>query len=156
MKDEKPIIKKRSPVKLPLKVILTGKGIDFFIKNKKRPHRFRMADNIIEYGFPLNTFSPAYLQRMIIMNYISKIEVSRVEFNSKRSEIIDITKLIVYTLLYERFDDHIYKTIMKSPFIENWNRIHPKKIIDNKSVVNENYIKTFLLEKEKEPFRFLH
>ncbi len=150
MKDERLITKKSPFIELPLKVILTEEGIDFFIKNRKRPHRFRMADNIVEYGFPLNTFSPAYLQRMIIMDYISKIEVSRVEFNSKRNEIIDITKLIVYTMLYKKFDDHIYKSIMKSPFIENWNRIHPNKIIDERSKVNENCIKTVLLEKEKE------
>lgn len=39
-------VEKKNPlIKLPLKVILTEEGIDFFIRNKKRPHRFRMADN---------------------------------------------------------------------------------------------------------------
>ncbi|MCK5201295.1 MAG: hypothetical protein KAR21_23235, partial [Spirochaetales bacterium] len=125
-------------------------GIDFFIRNKKRPHRFRMADNVVEYGFPLTTFTPAHLQRMILMDYISMIEVSRIEFNSRRNEIIDITKLIVYGMLYKKFDDHIYKIIIKSRFIENWNCFHPDRIIDEKSRINWNGINVILARKEKE------
>ena len=52
-------VEKKNPlIKLPLKVILTEEGIDFFRRNKKRPRRFRMADNVVEYGFPLTIFTP--------------------------------------------------------------------------------------------------
>ena len=78
---------KKFSLNLPLKVILTEEGASHFISHKIKLLRFRLADNIEEYGISLNPFSPQSLQNMILVNYISKIE------NKNKKENQSIQKL---------------------------------------------------------------
>ena len=71
---------KKFIIELPLKVILTEDGASNFISNNKKLLRFKLADNVDEYGISLNKFSPQSVQSMILLDYISKIEISMSEF----------------------------------------------------------------------------
>ena len=86
---------RKSMLELPLKVILTENGASNFLSHKKRLLRFRLADNLDEYGISLNKFSPQSIQSMLLLDYISKIEISMPEFVTRRQEIMDFSKLIV-------------------------------------------------------------
>ena len=143
------IIKKKDPIiRLPIKVILTDEAINFFIKQKRKLHRFKMADSDMGWGFSLDTFSPSSLQKMILIDYISNIEINRLEFLSKRSEIIDINKLLIYSLLYKKFDNVIVDKILRSPLIAKWNRVNPRRIIDERTNLNEAVLKKTLLSRQ--------
>ena len=48
---------KKFIIELPLKVILTEDGASNFISHNKKLMRFRLADNVDEYGISLNKFS---------------------------------------------------------------------------------------------------
>ena len=65
---------KKPLLDLPIKVILTEEGASHFISKKKKLLRFRLADNLEEYGIKFNSFAPISLQQMILVDYISKIE----------------------------------------------------------------------------------
>jgi hypothetical protein len=134
---------------LPIRIILTENGINFFIKHNKKLNRFKMADDVEEYGISLDTFAPASIQRMLLIDYISKIEISRVEFVSKRQEIMDLTKLIVYGILYKQLDSIIFKKVLDSPLIKSWNRTNPGNIIDEKTNINETYLEKVLKASEE-------
>src|SRR5574344_1667008 len=95
---------KKFMLELPLKIILTEDGASNFISHKKKLLRFKLADNVDEYGISLNRFSPQSIQSMILLDYISKIEISMSEFVSARQEVMDLSKVIVYSLLYKQFD----------------------------------------------------
>ena len=135
-----PLQEKKPFINLPLKIVLTSDGINFFIKHKKNLQRFKMADNVEEYGISLDNFSPQSIQRMILVNYISKLELSRAEFVSKRHEIMDCSKLIVYGILYKQLDDAVFKKVISSALIKQWNRTAPKSIIDERTKINESYL----------------
>jgi hypothetical protein len=135
-----PLQEKKPFINLPLKIVLTSDGINFFIKHKKNLQRFKMADNVEEYGISLDNFSPQSIQRMILVNYISKLELSRAEFVSKRHEIMDCSKLIVYGILYKQLDDAVFKKVISSALIKQWNRTAPKSIIDEKTKINESFL----------------
>ncbi len=135
-----PLQEKKPFISLPLKIVLTSDGINFFIKHKKNLQRFKMADNVEEYGISLDNFSPQSIQRMILVNYISKLELSRAEFVSKRHEIMDCSKLIVYGILYKQLDDAVFKKVISSALIKQWNRTAPKSIIDERTKINESYL----------------
>jgi hypothetical protein len=144
------IIKKKDPIiRLPIKVILTDEAINFFIKQKRKLHRFKMADSDMGWGFSLDTFSPASIQKMILIDYVSNIEINRLEFLSKRSEIIDINKLLIYSLLYKKFDNVIIDKILRSPLIAKWNRANPRRIIDERTNLNEAVLKKTLLSRQE-------
>jgi len=52
---------KKMMIELPLKV-LTEDGASNFISHKKKLIRFRLADNIDEYGISMHQFSPQSIQ----------------------------------------------------------------------------------------------
>ncbi|MDE7141017.1 MAG: hypothetical protein K2O09_09750, partial [Treponemataceae bacterium] len=66
---------KKFTLNLPLKVILTETGTSHFLNANKKLLRFKLADNTEEYGISVRPFSPQSIQNMILVDYISKIEI---------------------------------------------------------------------------------
>ncbi|TFG83722.1 MAG: hypothetical protein E4H20_04875 [Spirochaetales bacterium] len=141
---------RKTIIELPVKVILTEVGTTFFIKNKKNLRKFKLADNVEEYGIFMDRFTPASLQRMMLIDYVSKIEISNSEFVTIRPEVMDIAKLITYSMLYRQYDAYIFHRVMASDVIKNWNRKNPANIIDNKTKINESFLQNAIKEKEKD------
>lgn len=138
---------KKPLLDLPLKVVLTEEGASYFIGNKKKLLRFRLADNAEEYGIMLNNFSPLSLQRMVLMDYISKVEISMVEFGSKRQEIMDFSKLIVYSLLYKQFNNQILEILLATDCIKKHNRANPAQLFDSKTKMSDSVLHSSLAGK---------
>lgn len=140
---------KKSILNLPLKIILTQEGSTFFIRQNKKLLKFKLADNVEEYGISLDEFTPATVQRLLLIDYISKIEISKPEFVSSRQETMDLTKLIVYSVLYRQYDAYIFTQILNSNVIKKWNRYNPANIIDEKTHINENFLRSVLKKNEQ-------
>ena len=140
---------RKAIIEAPIKAILTEAGTAFFINNKKTIKKFKLADQVEEYGFLLERFSPASLQRMMIVDYIAKIEISVSEFVSIRQEVMDICKLVTYSMLYRQYDALVFQRILASDVVKNWNRKNPANIIDEKTRINETFLGTVLKDKEK-------
>ncbi len=143
---------RKSILSLPLKIILTQEGSSFFIRQNKKLLRFKLADNVEEYGISLDEFSPASIQRLLLIDYISKIEISKPEFVSSRQEIMDLSKLIVYSVLYRQYDNYIFHQVLASDVIKKWNRLNPANIIDEKTRIKENFLRSVLVKNEQ----FIH
>ena len=140
---------RKSVIDLPVKLVLTEEGTSFFIRKGKNLKKFKLADNVEEYGIVLDTFTPASLQRMMRVDYISKVEISKSEFMSTRQEIMDLSKLVVYSMLYRQYDAYIFARVLSSDVIKKWNRLNPANIIDDKTKINDAYLQNVLKEKEK-------
>ncbi|OJF77600.1 MAG: hypothetical protein BKP49_01055 [Treponema sp. CETP13] len=138
---------KKPLLSLPLKVVLTEEGASYFIGNNKKLLRFRLADNAEEYGIMLNKFSPLSLQRMMLMNYVSKIEISMAEFVSKRLDVMDLAKLIVYSLLYKQFNNQILEILLATDCIKKHNRANPSHLFDKKTKMNDSVLHSALAGK---------
>lgn len=136
--------KKKKVLDLPLKIIFNEEGINFFIQSKKKLNKFKLADDIEQYGIFFDSFSPASVQKMLLINYVSYIELSRPEFMSKRQEVMDLSKLVTYGTLYRRFDEVVFHKVLESEVVRKWNRANPANIIDRKTSINETLINTFL------------
>lgn len=134
-------------LELPLKVILTEDGTSNFINHKKKLLRIKMVDNTEEYGIALNKFSPQSIQNMILIDYISKVEISMSEFVSKRQEIMDLSKLIVYSVMYKQFDREIFQAIIETDCIRKYNRTHAGHLIDEKTQISDKQLRAELSSK---------
>jgi hypothetical protein len=132
-------------IELPVKITLTAEGIEWFIKHKRRLQRLHMADGTLEYGIPLANITASSLQKMINIDYIAAVELARTEFTSKRRQIIDLTKLIVYRILYKKFELETFQAFLASPLIQRWNRRYPARIIDADSSFNQAYVENLLM-----------
>mgnify|MGYP003504048023 FL=1 len=139
---------KKFIIELPLKVVLTEDGASNFISNNKKLLRFKLADNVDEYGISLTKFSPQSIQSMILLDYISKIEISMSEFNSCRQEVMDLSKVIVYTLLYKQFDREVYDALIQCECVRKHNRANPSHLIDERTKMSERQLRSVLQNKE--------
>ena len=139
---------KKFIIELPLKVILTEDGASNFISHNKKLMRFRLADNVDEYGISLNKFSPQSVQSMILLDYISKIEISMSEFVSSRQEVMDLSKVVVYSLLYKQFDRDVYAALIQCECVRKHNRANPSHLIDEKTKMSERQLRSILQNKE--------
>lgn len=139
---------RKTVLDLPLKVVMSEEGTTVFIRQNKKLTKFKLADDVEEYGLLLDKFVPSSIQRLLLIDYISKIEISRAEYVSRRQEVMDLSKLIVYGLLYRQFDAVIFARILGSDVIKRWNRANPGSIIDEKTRFNDGFLQTFLKEHE--------
>ncbi len=141
---------RKAVLDLPIKIVLTEEGTSFFIRKGKSLQKFKLADNVEEYGIVLDSVSPPSLQRMMLVDYISKVEISKSEFLSSRLEIMDLSKLIVYSVLYRQYDSYIFSRVLASDVIKKWNRLNPANIIDARTRINDSYLQSVVKDKEKD------
>lgn len=133
---------------------LTPNGMNFFIQRNMKIFKFSNPEGGIEHGISLNNFSPAFIQKMLLEGYISKVEVTSAEFTSRRQEIIDLTKLIVYGVLYKQFNSVIFnEKIIQSKLIKDHNHRNPSNVIDERTQFDKRVLESFLKEnKDKSDF----
>ncbi len=140
--------KRKKILDLPMKIIFNEEGINFFIKSNKKLSKFKLADEVEQYGIFFDSFSPASVQKMMLINYIAYMEISRPEFMSKRQDVMDLSKLVTYGTLYRRFDEIVFAKVLDSEAVRKWNRVNPSSIIDRKTSINDTYLQQ-ALEKNK-------
>jgi hypothetical protein len=141
---------RKSVIDLPVKLVLTEEGTTFFLRKGKNLKKFKLAGNVEEYGIVLDTFTPASLQRMMLVDYISKVEISKSEFMTARQEVMDLSKLVVYSMLYRQYDCYIFARVLASDVIKKWNRLNPANIIDDKTHINDAFLQNAVKEKERD------
>ncbi|MBN2616867.1 MAG: hypothetical protein JXR64_01000 [Spirochaetales bacterium] len=136
-------------IELPVKLLFTDLGVDFFIKNKKPMNKFKMPDNSTQYGIALNQYNDKTVKHMISIGYLSRIEISRAEFSSKRKDILSMARSNVFGFLAQRFDEQIFDIVIDSDLIKTWNRANHGSILDRKTNINETVLRQ-ILEKNKD------
>ncbi|MBE6350269.1 MAG: hypothetical protein E7062_05920 [Spirochaetaceae bacterium] len=133
---------------LPLKVILTEEGASYFISQKKKLLRFKLADNREEHGILMENFAPQSLQNMIHIDYVSKLEISLPEFVSKRQEIMDLSKILVYSILYKQFDKEVVTRLLETDCVRRHNRNNPSQLLDEKTKISDSILRTRMIGKD--------
>jgi len=135
-------------IDLPVKLLFSDSGVDFFIKNKKPMNKFKMPDNSTQYGIALNQYNHKTVKHLIAIGYLVRIDISRAEFTSIRKDILSMTKSNVFGFLVKRFDEMVFDLVIESDIIKNWNRLNHGSIIDRKTNLNETVLRQ-ILEKNK-------
>lgn len=136
---------KKKLVELPLKIILSERGTTSFMGKSKKVMRFMTAEDVEEYGVLVNQFSPKSVQTMILMDYVQRLEISMPEFVTSRQEVMDLSKLIVFSLLYKSFDREVYSKFVQTDMVKAFNRKNPTHLIDEKTRMNEKELR-FLMK----------
>jgi hypothetical protein len=145
-----PVNERRKDIKLPLKIIFTEEGASALMNQKVKINRLKMGDQSDEYGISLETVNPAFLQRMVMADYISKIEVAGVEPVASRAEIIDLSKLIIYNILYRNYSVVSLEQILGTDPVKKWNHANPSQVIDGKTQFQEGAVQKYIQEHSEE------
>jgi len=141
---------RKTVLDLPARLVFSEKGRKVFTAGGKSPARFvpvlsNSSKSRTEYGVMIDTLVPASIQRFLIAGYIATLELDRCEFSSCRQELIDLSKLMVYGLLYRQCDAVLFSRILSSAPIKRWNALSPAYVIDGNSRLNEKYLKSYIL-----------
>jgi hypothetical protein len=112
-------------LRLPLKLALTEVAVQYFLLRNKRLGKIRLAENTEEHGLEVKAISIRNLQTMLKLGYISLIETAHSDLLSYRSEVFDLTKLLVQALLFLRFDREIMDYALKKESFVHLRRANP-------------------------------
>jgi hypothetical protein len=145
-----PVEQKKAIFELPLKFVFTEEGSSMLIRQKVKFTRFKMGDNTEDYGVFFDKVIPSSVQRMLMAGYVSKIEVSGIETVAARKEIIDLSKLIVFSLLYAQYGQASFTQIVSAEPVKRWNHANPFSVIDEKTQFKEGSVRNYLKEHETE------
>ena len=131
-------------ISLPLKFVFTEAGSSALLRQNVKINRLKMGDQTENYGVFMDKITPEFLQRMVMMNYISKIEVSGVEPVQSKTDIIELSKLIVSSILFRNFADVSLEQILASEPVKQWNHLNPSLVIDEKTQFKDGLLESFI------------
>ncbi len=137
---------KKTVIELTPHVILTNNGVGFFMDKGYKLSKITMADGSEQYGVKLAKVSPNSFQHMLRIGYLSRLEIARPEFTSVRSDLMDLSKLIIFGFLYKQFDQALFDMLISSSMIKDWNRANPGNIIDEKTKINDAFLNDVLAQ----------
>src|SRR5690606_1172981 len=129
---------------IPMRLIFTDEGVHYFTSQNRKISRFKLSDGVEEYGIHVVDFAPSTIQRMQLLGYLSKIEISLSDLIAKRREVIDLIKLLSYGMLYRQYDTQVFSSIVESELIKAWNRHNIKNPIDYKTRINAAVLRNVL------------
>lgn len=114
------------------RVALTDEGIEY-LRGSGRPTRvFLSADGFEERGIVVANYSPRIIQKLLLRGFASELELRIDDVSRDRPAVMDITKLVGYSLLYRQFDASLRDMLLDCPSVKEWNRRNPKSVIDYK------------------------
>ncbi len=146
----KPLQKKNPFISLQAQCFLTDGGENFFTK-KQIPLRDMVGpDGRKRYGFTTPNFHAYVIQKLIVKRMISDIFVAKPSLLEKRNEIMDITKLVIYGILYKKFGPQLSKILVSTEMMDRYNKKNATKKITLNSKFNYDAIsKLFEMKKEE-------
>ncbi len=126
----------KSPIiQLPLHLTLTDEG-EYFFNQRHRTAEYMKGQGQVDSGsLVLQTYSAKTLQRLVFAGYISRLEVARSDFTSKRSEIMDLAKLIAYGVLFKEYSVKLAKAMQEVPVVVQWNRKNPARALNTHTLL---------------------
>lgn len=139
-----PAITERGVLTIPLRLVFTDLGVTHFMRKGRPLTRFTTSDNREEYGVSLSTFAPATVQKLLRLGFVRSIDLTLDEIVPYRRELIDLSKLISYTMLYMQYEHEVYQELLDSPLVTQWNRKNAKHSISQTSRIDRRRIEPWL------------
>ncbi len=116
------------PLTLPVNMVLNTVGLD--IMNLQDPKKEKSNGG---YELSLRDYTPDLIQKLLVQNCLNRIDISLDDIRASRRDILDFTKLIMFSVLYKQFRKEVFEMTVNSPLIIQWNRQNPRKQIDSHS-----------------------
>lgn len=146
----KPLQRKNPFISLEAKFLLTDDGENFFA-SKSIPLRAIVSPEGRKcYGFTSPNFHAYVVQKLIVKKMISDIFVQNVTLLDKRTEIMDVTKLTIYGILYKKFGPQLSKFLISTDLMDRYNRKNSTKKITENTKFNYDAINQLIESKREE------
>ena len=135
--------RKDRTIKLPGKFILTEIGEQYFHKKKVSLTGLLTTEGIKKPGFFSRDYHAESIQKLMVNSLLGEILIERPEFLTKRREIMDTTKLIIYAITYKLVRSEIEQHVYKDDIFDRWNKANPDKKIMRGQKLDANLTEQF-------------
>lgn len=115
--------------RVPSRIILNEQGTSFFYSHNKPLHCFETADGGRHFGFHLERTGFSWLKKLIVNNYLRKMEIQVADISACRNRLEDAVKLVFFSMFRRRINLSILEDIYNAPLVRSWNRANPKNAI---------------------------
>ena len=92
-------------------------GIEYCVRKSIPLRDLRTWTGVRGTGFQWKTFRPVFVQRLVTNALLDTIEMERLEFISKRQELILMAKHVVYGILFKRFRPELKLLLRKTAYV---------------------------------------
>ncbi len=134
-----------SKLNLRARIVLDDSGVNFFRSRQARMQCFEGAEGEARYGFRLRTIDVPWLKRLLHSGFVDKAEFPVREIAGVKSALSDLSRLIVYSMLFSRFKSAVIARAVNSDVIRRWNRVHPKQSLDAHNAVSPPELRKAML-----------
>ena len=121
---------------LRARIVLDETGVSFFQKRQVRMQCFEGAEGEPRYGFRLRRVDVPWLKRLLHSGFVDKAEFPVREIAGVKTALNDLSRLVVYSMIYGRFKSAVIARAVNSEVIRRWNRMHPNKSLDAHNAVS--------------------
>lgn len=141
--------KNKSPlIDLPSKIILSESGEEYFSTMSVPLKTVSGINGRKRLGFQANVLEVPFLKTILRQGYFEEIYCTALALIDKKEALQDISKLIFYSLIYNKFKPHLSHIILSSDLVERYNYKNPTKKIGSDTRFNEQKIKQFFTERK--------
>ncbi len=138
-----------STVRLPSKFVLTDKGLNYCAQNRIPIRDFTTHEGRRTSGFFWESIKAPLVQKLVVNQFVEAIDIQRTECLTKRAEIIDLTKLLVYGVIYKKFKPTLDQIILESDIIQNMIKSRTQKNIGSRLQFNPVVVQKFIQENDR-------
>ncbi|MDC7239451.1 MAG: hypothetical protein PQJ50_03725, partial [Spirochaetales bacterium] len=131
------------PLKLPMTLVLNTTGLAI-LKNTSG------EKGISGYELPVSTYKPDVIGKLIMKNCLKRIDISLDDVISNRRDIIDLSKLLYFTVLYKQFNRDIVEKTLNTKLIKQWNREHPRQKMEVVAGQSPSWVEKALSKRQEE------
>jgi hypothetical protein len=126
------------------RVVLNDDGSKFFKSRSAPLSIFESPEGDPRYGFRLKSVDVPWLKRLLLSGFVDKAEFPVRDISSVKNELGDLSRLVVFSMLFGCFRSSIIARVVDTDVIRRWNRMHPHQSLDAKNAVSPAELKVAL------------
>ena len=123
------VFDKAQPLTLPVTLVLNTVGLDMM--NLRDPSKEKTRSS--GYEVTLKEYKPEIIRKLLIQDCLIRIDLAVDDVRVDRRQVMDFSKLLIFSLLYKQFRREVFEMTIRSPLVKQWNRQNPRKQIDSYS-----------------------
>ncbi|GAB1481509.1 hypothetical protein MASR2M78_03240 [Treponema sp.] len=127
------------------RIVLGSEGVRFYAERGAKLHRFDGSENDSHYGFRLRSIDVPWLRRLLLSGFVEKAEFPVNDISLVKGDLNDLTRLVVYAMLYGHFRSSINSRVINTDVIQRWNRQHPHQALDARNASSSLELRQALL-----------
>ncbi len=112
------------PLSMPMTLVLNTTGLSVLKNTSVKDKGFS------GYELPVSVYKPDMVRKLLSRDCLARIDVRLDDVVAHRRDIMDLSKLLTFAVLYKQFRRDLLERTLKTGLVRQWNRSHPRQKLD--------------------------